>query len=220
MLRILISLLSVLFFIPVSFAQVVVPADSAIFTKVEAEAQFPGGSEGWVRYLKKNLNADVPVDNNAPSGLYPVQVRFVVSKDGSVTNVKTLTKNGYGTEEEVIRIMEKSGKWIPAIYNGRAVNAYRIQPITFLVQEDGFEITSKVRYSLVAGVDNEITVSSDKIKAADITATISKGTIIAKGDGKFIVQVPQKADRVIIEIFNTKKKDKKIGATIFDVKVP
>jgi hypothetical protein len=218
MLKILVSLLSILFFIPVSISQVVVPADSAAFTKVEVEAAFPGGNTAWINFLKKNLNADIPVDNNAPSGLYPVVVQFIVGKDGTVTDIKAVTNNGYGTEDEVIRIIEKSGKWTPAMVNNKPVNAYRIQPVTFLTQEDGFEIRTNVRYTLFAGIDNEITVSSDKVKTEDISATISKGTIIAKGDGKFIVQVPKTKERVIIEILNAKKKGKKIGATIFCVK--
>jgi len=215
--KILVPVIFIIFFIPVSFAQVAVAKDSAVFTKVEVEAGFPGGNTAWINFLKKNLNGDVPVNNDAPSGEYPVVVQFVVGKDGSVTDIRALTKNGYGTEEEVIRIIEKSGKWTPAILNGRPVNAYRKQPVTFLTMEDGFEIKSKVRYTLFTGTDNEITVSADKVKAEDITATISRGTITAKGDGKFIVKVPQ-TEKVIIELFNAKKKDKKIGAVMFQVK--
>jgi hypothetical protein len=218
MLKILAPLLFVLFFIPTGFAQVVVPADDDVtFTKVEVEAAFPGGQEAWAKYLRKNLNGDVPFNNNAPSGNYPVAVKFVVGKDGSVKDIKALTKNGYGTEEEVIRIIQKSGKWTPAIVNGRPVNAYRIQPITFVAEEDGFTIKTRVPYTLFTGVDNEITISAEKVKAEDITATISKGTIIANGDGKFTVKVTG-TERVIIEIFNAKKDNKKIGAFIFDVK--
>jgi hypothetical protein len=219
MLKIPAPLLFILFFIPSGFAQVGVPVDSAAFTKVDVEAEFPGGQPGWNKFLQKNLNADIPVDNDAPAGKYTVLVRFVVSKDGSITDIKALTKNGYGLEEEVIRIIEKSGKWTPAIVNGKAVNAYRKQPITFVTEEDGLEIMTKVPYTLFTGADNEITISAEKVKAEDITATISKGTIVANGNGKFIVKVTG-TERVIIEIFNAKKKDKKIGAVIFDVKAP
>lgn len=44
-----------------------------------------------------------------------------------------LTKYGYGMEQEVIRILKRSPKWIPAKQFGRAVSAYRIQPVTFQV---------------------------------------------------------------------------------------
>ena len=38
-------------------------------------------------------------------------------------------------EEEVMRIIKKGPKWIPAMQNGRPVNAYRRQPVTFMVEE-------------------------------------------------------------------------------------
>jgi len=193
--------------------------DSGTFTKVEVEADFKGGTSAWVKYLQKNLDAGVPADNNAPSGKYTVLVKFVVGKDGSVSNIKTLTKNGYGTEEEVVRIIERSGQWTPAFKDGKPVNAYRIQPVVFLVEDESYTITTKEPYTLFTGTDNEISIAVDKVKAEDISVSISKGTITAKGGGKFIIRVPR-TDRVIIEITNSKKKDIKIGTASFEVKAP
>ena len=62
-----------------------------------------------------------------------VMVQFVVDKEGRVTDIKPLTKFGFGMEEEVIRILKKSPPWIPAIQFGRSVKAYRKQPVTFVV---------------------------------------------------------------------------------------
>ena len=109
--------------------------EDKIFTKVENEAQFPGGTAAWVRYLQKNLNANTPVDNGARSGTYQVIVKFIVSKDGSISDVQPETKHGYGMEEEAIKIIKRGPKWTPALQNGRNVNAYRRQPITFVVEE-------------------------------------------------------------------------------------
>jgi protein TonB len=36
-------------------------------------------------------------------------------------------------EEEVVRIIKKGPKWKPAVQNGKLVNAYRRQPVTFVV---------------------------------------------------------------------------------------
>jgi protein TonB len=38
-------------------------------------------------------------------------------------------------EEEVMRVIQKSPKWRPAMQNGKPVKAYRKQPITFVVNE-------------------------------------------------------------------------------------
>lgn len=110
--------------------------EDKIFTKVEVEAGFPGGPAAWGRYLEKNLNANTPIDNGAPEGTYKVIIRFVVSKDGSISDVQPETKMGYGMEEEAMKIIKKGPKWTPANQNGRPVNAYRSQPIVFQVSSE------------------------------------------------------------------------------------
>ena len=105
------------------------------FTKVEVEAAFPGGAGAWAKYVQRSLNANVPIDNEAPSGSYQVVVQFIVDKEGNVSDVKSLTNHGYGMEEEAVRVIKRGPKWTPAIQNGRNVRAYRKQPITFIVSE-------------------------------------------------------------------------------------
>ena len=100
------------------------------------EAHFPGEEKSWRRFLEKNLNPHVPIKNRAPEGMYMVMVQFVVDKEGSISDIKPLTKFGFGMEEEVIRILKKSPKWVPAIQFGRNVKAYRKQPVTFMVAKN------------------------------------------------------------------------------------
>jgi len=38
-------------------------------------------------------------------------------------------------EEEVVRVLNKSPKWTPAIQFGRRVKAYRKQPVSFFVEK-------------------------------------------------------------------------------------
>lgn len=119
-------------------------------------------------------------------------------------------------EDEVVRIIEKSGNWTPALQNGKAVNAYRKQPVTFVVDEDGFEVNSKVPYTLFAGIDNEITVNVKRVSPANVNLMITKGNIITTVDGKFIARLTQPG-RVTITVYN-KKNDKELGAASFEVK--
>jgi periplasmic protein TonB len=109
--------------------------DEKIFTKVEQDAEFPGGQSAWTRYLQKNLNANVPVDNSAPAGSYTVVVRFVVSRNGEISDIQCESDPGYGMCDEAKRIIRRGPQWKPALQNGRNVNAYRRQPITFVVEE-------------------------------------------------------------------------------------
>ncbi len=108
--------------------------EDIIFSKVEVEAEFPGGTKEWGNFLRKTLNADVPINNNAKRGKYTVVVRFIVDKDGAISNVTPETNLGYGMEKEVIRVISRGPNWIPAQQNGRVVKAYRRQPVTFVVQ--------------------------------------------------------------------------------------
>ena len=110
--------------------------DGKIFESVEVEAYFAGGEASWRSYLENNLNPATPVVNGAPAGMYTVYIQFIVSIDGKVSDVKSLTKHGYGMEAEVMRIIRKSPIWVPAIQHGRPVNAYRKQPVTFQVVEE------------------------------------------------------------------------------------
>jgi periplasmic protein TonB len=106
------------------------------FTRVEVEAEFPGGFSGWRTYLQKNLNANIPNKRKAPVGTYTVIVLFVVDKNGEISNVKAETNHGYGMEKEVVRVIKKGPNWTPAMQNGKIVKAYRRQPVTFMISEE------------------------------------------------------------------------------------
>jgi periplasmic protein TonB len=110
--------------------------DNHVFEKVEIEASFQGGPGAWARYLQRSLDSNEPVNNGAPTGSYTVIVQFIVDKQGNISDVKALTTHGFGMEEEAIRVIRRGPKWIPAIQNGNPVNAYRKQPVTFVVAEE------------------------------------------------------------------------------------
>ena len=109
--------------------------DGKIYEKVEREAEFTGGSKAWTRYLGRNLNAYIPVKKKAPVGTYQVIVQFIVAKNGKVKDITAETTHGFGMEEEVIRIIKEGPKWVPAMQDGHPVNAYKRQPIIFVVSE-------------------------------------------------------------------------------------
>lgn len=109
--------------------------NDTIYNKVDKKAAFPGENEGWRKYISKNLKIDTPVKNSAPAGSYKVGVRFIVSKEGIISNIEPETQQGFGMENEVIRIVKNGSKWIPAQINGRSVNSLYHQTVTFVVSE-------------------------------------------------------------------------------------
>lgn len=111
-------------------------SNDPVFYTAQKPAQFPGGSKGWVDYLSKNLNRDLPVANHAVPGKYTVVLNFIVTSNGEVKNVEALNDPGYGTASEAIRVIEKGPKWIPAEQNGNKVHYLVKQTIAFAVSEN------------------------------------------------------------------------------------
>lgn len=113
------------------------PEEDKPFTTVQVEAKYPGGPAAWRSYLTRNLRSDVPSENGAPAGRnYTVIVSFIVDKNGTVSEVKAENDPGYGTADEAVRVIKRSGKWTPAIQNGRNVMYRQRQQITFQVTEE------------------------------------------------------------------------------------
>lgn len=109
--------------------------DDPIFIVAENEPSFPGGQSAWARYLMKNLNANLPIEEGWKPGTYKITVSFIVRKDGSIADIKTNDYPGSKTAEHCMDLIRKGPKWEPAIQNGHMVNAYRKQPIIFLVEK-------------------------------------------------------------------------------------
>lgn len=103
---------------------------------VQIPAEFPGGQKGWINYLEKSVDTDLPLRKGAPVGKYSVVVSFVVDKEGNVTNVKAENNPGYGTMEEAIRVLKNGPKWVPATQNGENVIYRQRQAIVFMVSNN------------------------------------------------------------------------------------
>lgn len=105
------------------------------FTKVEIESSYPGGPGAWMRYLNKTFRYPQEAQENEIQGTIVVQ--FIVDKEGVVSDVEAVSgpTNG-GLREEAIRVIKKSGKWEPAVQNGRKVKSYKKQPITFKLESE------------------------------------------------------------------------------------
>jgi protein TonB len=104
-----------------------------VFIKAETDPSFPGGLNAYRRFLEKNLDPALPQNFGAPSGSHRVVVQFIVDKDGSISAIKPLTSLGYGMEDEFVRVIKKSPKWVPATQNGHKVKCYFKLPMTFIV---------------------------------------------------------------------------------------
>jgi periplasmic protein TonB len=104
------------------------------FTKVEIESDYPGGFSAWKRFLERNLRFSQEAIDNQVQGT--VVVQFIVDREGNVSDVQAIS----GPQEhyaEAVRVIKKSGKWTPAIQNGRQVKSFKKQPIVFRLETEG-----------------------------------------------------------------------------------
>ena len=110
--------------------------ENQVFTKVEIEARVD--IKMWRRHLETNLQRYIEDARDAgmAPGQYTVNVRFLVERDGSVTDVQALTDPGYGLSKGAVDVLRKGPKWTPGVQNGRNVRSYQTQPITFLLTEE------------------------------------------------------------------------------------
>lgn len=101
------------------------------FTKVEIESEYPGGAAAWQRYLNRNLRYPQDAIDNEIQGT--VVVQFIVDKEGMVSEVEAIS-GPKELRDEAVRVIKKSGKWTPAVQNGRQVKSYKKQPIVFRLE--------------------------------------------------------------------------------------
>lgn len=104
------------------------------FTKVEIESEYPGGTAAWQRYLNKTLRYPQEAIDNEVQGT--VVIQFIVDKEGQVSDVEAISGPNE-LRDEAVRVIKKSGKWEPAVQNGRKVKSYKKQPIVFRLETEG-----------------------------------------------------------------------------------
>ena len=101
------------------------------------DPSYPGSEKGWFKYLQSSNTISQVIDSaiskGIPKGKYTVWIWFMVDKKGNISELKSLTSNGYGLEEGAMQIIRESGKWIPGTNGKRKIATYRKQPITFVI---------------------------------------------------------------------------------------
>ena len=100
-------------------------------TGVDPKQSKSRGIQKFYDYIKENYrNPDVP-------GLKgEVIVSFVINEDGSTGAFKIIKDLGYGTADELIRILKKSPKWSPAMKDGKPVKALMTLPVKIDIPQE------------------------------------------------------------------------------------
>ncbi len=100
--------------------------DSQIYTISDQSAEFPGGFDGISKYVAVNFD-----ENIAAEIAGRIIVRFVVEKDGSISNVEVIKSLSNESSKEAIRVIKSMPKWKPGKNNGKAIRLQFTLPLNF-----------------------------------------------------------------------------------------
>ncbi len=103
--------------------------DDMVYTVVEKQPEFPGGSEALQKYLEEHIRYPAEAKKAGVTGR--VFASFIVRKDGQITNVSLLKGLGFGCDEEAVRVIEAMPRWTPGSQSGAVLNVKYNLAISF-----------------------------------------------------------------------------------------
>lgn len=103
-----------------------------VFKVVEQQPQYPDGEAAMLKFIYDNIKYPAVARDNGVEGT--VYVRFVVEKDGSITDVQVVRDIGGGCGEEAMRVVKKFPKWNPGKQRGRPVRVQFNLPVKFKLE--------------------------------------------------------------------------------------
>lgn len=106
----------------------VVQTTDEIFRTVDTMPHFPGGEKALTEFIQKNLR--YPETDTDVQGR--VVIRFVVEKDGEISNIEILRSLASEFDKEAVRIIQLMPKWVPGKQNGKPARVYYTLPIRFI----------------------------------------------------------------------------------------
>lgn len=100
-----------------------------IFLVVEQPAEFTGGQAAMMKWISEHIQYPAVAKENGVSGR--VVVKFVVEKDGSITNQTVVKGVDKDLDKEALRLIKSMPNWKPGKNNGNPVRSYYNLPVTF-----------------------------------------------------------------------------------------
>ena len=126
-LKVALMMLVLLFSFMTSTAQT--KKNDMVFDVVEVMPQFPGGQIAMMKYIMENMKYPEQAMKEGIQGR--VAVRFIVEKDGSISDVKPILSVHPLLNKEAVRVVESMPKWTPGKQNGKPVRVRFNLPVMF-----------------------------------------------------------------------------------------
>lgn len=107
------------------------PTVDSIYTSanVQQQAEFPGGVGAMYKWINENIRyPEICLQQGVTGKVY---AKFVVERNGRVSQVKIVRSPADCFHKEVKRVLESMPPWNPAKQNGNAVRVYFTLPVDF-----------------------------------------------------------------------------------------
>jgi TonB family protein len=149
------------------------PTDSSKIRPIlDKEPSPKGGFQAFYQYISRSIRYPNEARDQGIEG--KVVIQFIVNPDSSLSDIQVVKGIGGGCDEEALRIVRNSPKWIPGEQNNRRVKAYMNLPIMFKLEGDYYPIVRK-RLVIVDEVEagmvdmqksiyNELKIDARKVK--------------------------------------------------------
>ena len=109
-------------------------AGGQVFQIAEEMPSFPGGIDECMRYIARHVKYPAISIENGAQGI--VSVRFIIEKDGSISNPKIAQGVDEYLDKEAMRVIMSMPKWKPGKQRGVAVRTQFTLPVKFRLVVD------------------------------------------------------------------------------------
>lgn len=183
---------------------------------------FIGGMDKLNTFLESSIVYPSDAVDNEIQGV--VIVNFTVEKDGSLSNIKTDKKLGFGIDEEAIRVLKLTKKWYPATQNGKAVSVAYSMPIKFSFEQpkkaSKGTIIASIRLKNYAESENSpLFIVDGQLKAKSIAKDLDEKKIdriaILK-EANAMAIYGKKGENGAVIITSKKPENSRVSATLFN----
>jgi protein TonB len=105
------------------------PESDVVIEIPDVKPEFPGGLEEMYKFLRDNIKYPQISKSAGVSGT--VYIKFVVERDGSISNIEILRGVSTDIDAEALRVMNKMPNWNPGLKNGKLIRSRFNMPIRF-----------------------------------------------------------------------------------------
>ena len=106
-----------------------IPEDTTIYNNVEVMPSYPGDMTECYMFVARHMHYPEEAAEKGIEGR--VLIRFVVEKDGRLTNFEVIETPDPLLSDEALRVLKQMPQWIPAKNKGKDVRCRYSMPIQF-----------------------------------------------------------------------------------------